>query len=315
MLCSIALIAALLPFCEPDGALAVGYVEGEYVLVAPIETARIQRLNATRGDRVEPGTVLVETDRRDIDILVAKAEATVARVKSELADLRRGARDAEIAAAEAAVESAQADLDEAGREYARIQGLFERNVSAQAQLDVARAKRDIAQARLREKEARLELLRLPARPDRIAAAEAAVAEATAALDAVKWRQSQRTLRSQVSGVIADIYRFPGDLAGPQAPVLSILPDAGVKLRFYVPETSYALLAIGDTVTFTCDNCPEDLQASVSYLATGPEFTPPVIYSLDVRQKLVYLAEARMTETPDYLKPGQIVDVRLPEAPE
>ncbi len=38
--------------------------------------------------------------------------------------------------------------------------------------------------------------------------------------------------------------------------------------------------------------PPDLTARVTYVADGPEFTPPVIYSLENRQKLVYLVEAR-----------------------
>jgi len=311
MLCSIAFLAGLLSFCDTAKPVAVGYIEGEYVLVAPIETARIDALLPERGQRVESGDILIQLEKRDIEILVAQAEATVARAGAELADLQHGARDAEIAVAEAAVESFQADLDEAEREYQRAQDLFERNVAAQSQLDLAGAKRDIALARLRESEAQLAVLRLPAREGRIAAAEAALREANAALEAAQWRRSQRTLTAPVSGVVADIYRFTGDLAGPQAPILSILPDDGIKLRFYVPEPSHAHLAIGDVISFSCDNCPDGLQATVSYLATSPEFTPPVIYSINARQKLVYLAEARIDPSTEALKPGQIVDVRMP----
>ena len=42
----------------------------------------------------------------------------------------------------------------------------------------------------------------------------------------------------------------------------------------------------------------------------PEFTPPVIYSLENRQKLVYLVEARPDASSSVLQPGQIVDVSL-----
>ncbi len=50
------------------------------------------------------------------------------------------------------------------------------------------------------------------------------------------------------------------------------------------------------------------------MADEPEFTPPVIYSLENRQKLVYLVEARPEGERTVLKPGQIVDVRLAERP-
>ena len=50
--------------------------------------------------------------------------------------------------------------------------------------------------------------------------------------------------------------------------------------------------------------------TVSYVSPDPEFTPPVIYSLENRQKLVYLVEARPNDGAWALAPGQIVDVDL-----
>jgi HlyD family secretion protein len=71
----------------------------------------------------------------------------------------------------------------------------------------------------------------------------------------------------------------------------------------------AHIALGSTLQVNCDGCAPGLTVEVSYIADGPEFTPPVIYSLENRQKLVYLIEARpMGDTG--LKPGQIVDVDL-----
>ena len=45
----------------------------------------------------------------------------------------------------------------------------------------------------------------------------------------------------------------------------------------------------------CDGCPPGLTATVSYVSDEPEFTPPVIYSVENRQKLVYRIEARPAE--------------------
>jgi len=56
----------------------------------------------------------------------------------------------------------------------------------------------------------------------------------------------------------------------------------------------------------------DVPARVTFISRTSEFTPPVIYSLDERSKLVFLIEAR-TDTPADLRVGQPVDVRLGEA--
>ena len=61
----------------------------------------------------------------------------------------------------------------------------------------------------------------------------------------------------------------------------------------------------------CDGCKADVPARVTFISRTSEFTPPVIYSLDERSKLVFLIEAR-TETPGDLRVGQPVDVHFAE---
>jgi HlyD family secretion protein len=48
---------------------------------------------------------------------------------------------------------------------------------------------------------------------------------------------------------------------------------------------------------------------VSFIARNSEFTPPVIYSLEERSKLVFLIEAR-PEQPERLRVGQPLSVTL-----
>jgi len=151
--------------------------------------------------------------------------------------------------------------------------------------------------------------RLPARPQTIAQAEAAVRAAEAALSLAKWNYEQRTLTLSEPVTVFDVIRREGEIAGPSAPVLSVLGDGAVKLRLYVPETAISGITIGEVLEVFCDGCADDLTAHITYIADEPEFTPPVIYSLENRQKLVYLIEARPTEG-QALKPGQIVDVAL-----
>jgi HlyD family secretion protein len=61
----------------------------------------------------------------------------------------------------------------------------------------------------------------------------------------------------------------------------------------------------------CDGCGAAIPARISYVSPRPEFTPPVIYSNEMRAKLVFLIEGR-PEPKDAmrLKPGQPVDVTL-----
>ncbi|PHP66519.1 HlyD family secretion protein [Zhengella mangrovi] len=311
LLCAVPLVAGWLAACEPGPAMVTGYAEAETVLVAPIETARIEVLHVRRGDRVAKGTVLADMEKRDATIAVAQAEAALAQAESQLANISQGKRPEEIAVIEASLNSAEAQQEDAQRTVDRMADLARRGVATQASLDDAKTGLAVAQAKVRELKANLNVARLPARADEIKAARAARDQARASLDNARWRLDNRELTAPEAGQITDVIRNPGELAGPQAPVLALLPQGGVKLKLFVAEPDLSQISRGTVLPVSCDGCAKGMTATVSYVSDEPEFTPPVIYSLENRQKLVYLVEARPDDGAAMLKPGQIVDVRLP----
>ncbi|MFZ1662817.1 MAG: HlyD family efflux transporter periplasmic adaptor subunit [Paracoccaceae bacterium] len=311
-LCSLPLLSVLFSGCAPLPPFAAGYAEGEYVLIAPVTTARIEQVKVARGDRVKAGQTLGTLEKRDAEIALAQAKASVAAAESQLSNLKEGRRPEEITVIEASLASARAQAAEAGRVAERMASLTSRGTATQAELDDAATAENVAKARVAEIEANLAVARLPARPQEIAVAEANLDQAKAAMDQTRWALDQRNLTAPATGTISDIIRYSGEIAGPAAPVFSLLPDDAVKLRLYVPESAVTLIRPGSLLAVHCDNCAPDMTARVSYVSDAPEFTPPVIYSLQNRQKLVYLIEAR-PEGENDLKPGQIVDVALEPA--
>ncbi|WMT72213.1 efflux RND transporter periplasmic adaptor subunit [Bradyrhizobium sp. Ash2021] len=141
------------------------------------------------------------------------------------------------------------------------------------------------------------------------AAVSALRVAEARVNTSQTRLARRNGFAPVGGTIQQIYFREGEMVQAQRPVLSIMPPGNMKLRFFVPETELPKLAIGDEVKVTCDNCSADLTAKIYFIATTAEYTPPVIYSLDERNKLVYLIQARPSR-PDSLRVGQPISVFL-----
>lgn len=311
-LCSLPFAATLFNLCAPPAPFATGYVEGDFTLVAPVQVAQVAQVPVARGDRVEAGGILALMERRDAEIALAQAAAQLAQAQSALTDLLQGARIEEIRVIEANLDAARAQLNEATRQRDRVTSLATRGVATDAQLDDAVTAVEVAQATAAQIEAQLAVARLPARPYAIAQAEAVVRAATAARDQAQWALDQRVLSLPRPVTVVDVIRTPGEIAGPSAPVLSVLGDGAVKLRLYVPEPSVSRIAVGDRLAVHCDGCAEGQMARITWISDQPEFTPPVIYSLQNRQQLVYLIEAA-PDPADGLNPGQIVNVALPEA--
>ncbi|WP_454619884.1 HlyD family secretion protein [Bradyrhizobium cenepequi] len=146
------------------------------------------------------------------------------------------------------------------------------------------------------------------------AAVSALRVAEAKVNTSETRLARRKGFAPVAGTIQQIYFREGEMVAAQRPVLSIMPPGNMKLRFFVPEAELPKLSIGDQVRVVCDNCAADLTAKIYFIATTAEYTPPVIYSLDERNKLVYLIQARPSR-PDALRVGQPISIYLnPKTP-
>src|SRR5205823_14815088 len=103
-----------------------------------------------------------------------------------------------------------------------------------------------------------------------------------------------------------------DVVHAHKPILALFPPCNLKVRFFVNEPTLPKLKFGDPVTVTCDGCTGAIAAKISFISRTSEFTPPVIYSMNERSKLVFLIEAR-TETPERLRVGQPVSVTLEQS--
>jgi HlyD family secretion protein len=140
-------------------------------------------------------------------------------------------------------------------------------------------------------------------------AEAALRTAKARLNSAQTRLARRKVSSPVAGSVQQIYYRLGELVPAGKPIVALLPPGNLKVRFFVSEAMLPRLNVGDPVTVSCDGCVPGITAKISFIARSSEFTPPVIYSMEERSKLVFLIEAR-PDHPEQLRVGQPVSVAL-----
>ena len=144
-------------------------------------------------------------------------------------------------------------------------------------------------------------------------AEAALRQAKANLAWAETRVGRRNAYSPAEGTIQQVYYRPGETVNAGRPVVALLPPQNLKFRFFAPQAVLPRIKYGQTVGVSCDGCQAGLTAQVSFIARTAEYTPPVIYSLEERAKLVYLIEARPDE-PEKFRVGQPVTITLPKEP-
>lgn len=288
-----------------------GYVEGEYVYVASPFAGQVETLPVQRGMWVKPGDRLfalecgLETAARE------EAERKLVQGRANLEDAKKGKRPAELESAESQLKQARAALVLSEKEYKRQDDLHSRGVTSAEDFDRARSARDQDQHRVSQLEADLQTAHLGSRDDQIAAAAANVHALEAALAQADWNLAQKRQDAPQSGLIYDVLYQQGEWVSAGKPIVALLPPQNVKVRVFVPEAKVGSVHPGQAVTVFVDGVGQPDAGKVTYVSPQAEYTPPVIYSQESRQKLVFMIEIRFdAPTAAKLNPGQPVDVEF-----
>jgi HlyD family secretion protein len=288
-----------------------GYMEADLVLVGSEQGGRVETLSVEEGDHVKQGDPVFTLESSEQEAAVAADKSRVAQAEAQLADVKaRLQRPEEINVLEAALNEAKAMLVVSTNNLERAQALFDKGWTTKAALDQAIADHDRNQATVVEAEKKITAAELPGRSDLIEAAAANVEAAQHALAEAEKNLAKRQVFSPANGTVEEVYFRPGEVVKEGQAVIALLPPRNLKVRFFVAEPVRAKLELDQTVDVSCDGCPADLKAKISFISRDAEFTPPVIFSREQREKLVFLIEARPEGETAALTAGQPVTVTL-----
>ncbi|HEX9525730.1 MAG TPA: HlyD family efflux transporter periplasmic adaptor subunit [Reyranella sp.] len=281
----------------------LGYVEGETTLVAPPIAGRLVARPVERGGRAKKGDRLYVIDTTQAEAEVARAMATLTEFQARHDNLLTGKRSEEQDVVRARRRELEATLTLAEQELKRQTDLTAKNYSSRQSYDQAVAQVAELRARAAALAAQERAGDLAARDTEIAAAAALIEQNQANLARARNRLTDLMPIAPEDALVENTFFNVGEWVPAGSPVVSLLPDFRVKLRFFLPELDVAKARAGGRVRFTCDGCPPDLVATITYVSPRAEYTPPVIYSQSARARLVFMIEARPEPTQLLLQPG------------
>jgi HlyD family secretion protein len=284
-----------------------GYVEGEALYPASPVAGRLVSISVQRGDAITAGAPLFSIDPSQIEAQRNEAASQVVANKALAKGAATGQRPAELAQIRADLSAAQAVLVEAEKSYDRVKPLYDAGAASKASVDSALASRDRARGQVTAIERRLQVAQLGQRVEQVTNARERVVQSEANLSALESRLADLSPKAPADGRVEDVFFQQGEWVPANQPVLSLLPADRVRLRFFAPQADVAKYAIGTEIGFACDGCAAGFKAKITYVSPRPEFTPPVIYSREARDRMVFMLEAQPAQGAG-LTPGLPVDV-------
>ncbi len=288
-----------------------GYVEGEFVYIAAPLPGRLATLFVQRGAQVKPGDPLFELENVPEKTANDETRLRLAQIRAQLADAKKGKRPTEIEATTAQLNLARAALQLSEKELARQERLLIAKVVPLQDVDRLRSRRDQDRQRVAQLEAELGTAKLGSRGDQVAAVEASMRAVEAALTRSEWDLDQKRQSAPAAGLVFDTLYRQGEWIAAGRPAVVLLPPQNIKVRAFVPQQQVAAIHQGDKAQVSVDGIKAPFSGTVTFVSPQAEYTPPVIYSRESRQKLVYMVELGFDQAAALqLHPGQPVDVRF-----
>ncbi|MCJ7498995.1 HlyD family efflux transporter periplasmic adaptor subunit [bacterium] len=288
-----------------------GYIEGDYLYISSSVGGKVVNLAVEKGGSVTSGALLFELDPEPYGDSYREAQSLYQAAMARHKDLTKGLRPQELVALEASIEELRVTYVYSKNKFERAKNLYEKKVISKDKFEVAQSAFERDRARLEELKAKFETAKLGARDDQVEAAKQDVERAKAALDKAQWYLAQTKGISPGSARVVDVLYGEGEFAPAGVPVVSLLPPESVKVRFFVPEPMLSSIKTGQNVDIERDGTEQVLTGKISYIAPYAEYTPPLIYSKENREKLVFMVEASFNHTAaEDLNPGQPVEVSI-----
>ncbi len=288
-----------------------GYIEADITTVASPVSGTMARMAVKEGQNVQAGETLYVLESQQEQARLAEAQAKKAQAEAQTKNLSKGARQAELESLRAKLRYTKAQLAQAESNLKKSESLVKKNFVSEAQVDNERTNVSLAQAQVEEARAALRAAKEGARTDEQAAAAAQASAAQAGVDQVAWLLQQKKVNAPVGGVVQELYIRQGEFSATGATVLTILHSGSLRVRFFVPNDLRPQFLPGATVNVAISGCDKPVTARISRVSARPEYTQPMMFSQELRDRLSFLTEARL-DTPAgcTAPPGTPVGVKV-----
>jgi len=286
-----------------------GYVAGENLYLASPYSGNLIKMPVMRGQRVKKGELLFRLDPNPQTSIQHGSAAVVTKNEYMLADLIKPKRPPETAAIEAQISQVDAQIALATLRVSRNSTLFDKHVMDKDTLDSAVEHLHETQYLKAQYEANLALAKLGARSDAILAQKYELISARAKQEELEWQVRQKNEYAPADGIVNDTYFKVGEFVSAEHPVLSLLTPENTHIEFFVPLDVKVMLFVGKKISYTYEGATERYQAVIGYISPEAEYIPPLVYSRENTDKIVFRVKAHVKNTRQIF-PGQPVSVTV-----
>jgi HlyD family secretion protein len=267
------LVLCLLSACKEKGPHYNGYFDADFTYLSSDFAGRLSHLFVKRGEPVPKEKLLFKLEHTSENYGIQISQLS----KKNLAFQKQQLID---------------QLHYAEINYRRTLKIKTQDAASQNDVDVATKDLDVLRAQL-------------------AAINVQINSSQIDVANRQWQIRRKKNTAPEAGIIFDTYFTEAEYVQAGQPIVSLITPKNIKVLFFVPEEALGTIKLNQTVQIESDANPHLAQGKISYIANVAQYTPPIIYSREQRQKLVFRVEARI-DSPNLalIHLGQPVTIEL-----
>jgi multidrug efflux pump subunit AcrA (membrane-fusion protein) len=265
------------------------------VALTPKVSGKIVAINVELGQYVKQGQVLFSLDKTDLQNAVQQSEAAY---QLALANLKQSSTSSDqgLETAKNSLRQAEQALADARINEQRMTELFNQGAISAQQLEQARTALTNAETAYENAKQTLQASQQKAP---IAVSEASVAQAKVNLANAREQLANATVTSPISGYVSAVKGAVGEMASPQAPVVTIVDTDPLLVKANLAEQEITGVKVGTKVKVEISALKKEVEGTVT--AVSPVMDPAL---------KAYPIEISLANTGNELKADMVVSVKL-----
>ncbi|MCX7114530.1 MAG: HlyD family efflux transporter periplasmic adaptor subunit [Gammaproteobacteria bacterium] len=249
------LMIALLSACGKHPHQYNGYIDADLTYLSADYPGRLAHLLVVRGQPVQKHQLLFKLEQQSEQDHVVMSQDS----KDNLLADRKGMMD---------------QLHYAEVNYHRTITMMKQHAASQNDLDLAKRDWDVLKNQLQGLDAQIN-------------------SSTVDTANRKWQLEHKEGYSTDKGIIFDTYFTKGEYVAAGQPILALITRQHIKVIFFVPEKALSSIHLNQKVKLSTDGNPSFATGTIRYISNTAQYTPPIIYSREERQALVFRVEAHI----------------------
>ena len=218
--------------------------------IVPKINAPVKRFLVNRGDHVKQGQLLAELEGRDLAAAAQESRGQYEQAQSNYRSTTAAGVPEQMTKAQTDVAAAREARDAAKRLLDNRQQLFKDGALAKKLVDEAEVAYAQTKANFDNAQQHLQALQTVGGKEQINTAAAQVEAAKGHYESAQAQASYAEIRSPITGVVADRPLYPGEMAAPGTPMLTVMDVSKVVARVNMAQDQATHVKVGNEATIT-----------------------------------------------------------------